>query len=109
MRSSAQPGHSAGKSVALKLRWSSLGWNGTGREGKETPGLSNDGCLTDYCWEPVPRGRLEKLDEMDVVDAMVEAYTVEGALEITLHILRRMDLNELAFRLWRDALCQNIV
>ncbi|XP_018602411.1 uncharacterized protein LOC108931237 [Scleropages formosus] len=57
------------------------------------------------CWEPVPRGRLEKLDEMDVVDAMVEAYTVEGALEITLHILRRMDLNELAFRLWRDALC----
>ncbi|KAL4645822.1 hypothetical protein GN956_G9636 [Arapaima gigas] len=61
------------------------------------------------CWKPVPRGRLEGLDEMDMVDTIVEAYSMKGALEITLYILQKMDLNELAVWLQKDTLPSTLV
>ena len=50
-------------------------------------------------FNPIPKNKLENADEMDTVDTMVETYTPEGALNITVKILRKMDQNNLADRL----------
>ncbi|KAJ8406846.1 hypothetical protein AAFF_G00297620 [Aldrovandia affinis] len=50
----------------------------------------------------IPRGQLENRDIMDMVDRMVDTYGGEGALRITLHILQKIDQNELAERLQQE-------
>ncbi|XP_036380722.1 NACHT, LRR and PYD domains-containing protein 12-like [Megalops cyprinoides] len=50
----------------------------------------------------IPRGQLEKQDVMDVVDLVVDSYGGEGALRITLHVLQKMNQNEIAERLERE-------
>ena len=50
-------------------------------------------------FDPIPKSRLEGADRTDTVDRMVETYTREGALKITVEILRKMDQNDLAERL----------
>ncbi|XP_062312269.1 protein NLRC3-like, partial [Osmerus eperlanus] len=46
-----------------------------------------------------PKSRLEGPARTDTVDRMEETYTLEGALKITVEILRKMDQNNLAERL----------
>ena len=48
---------------------------------------------------PIPKNKLENADEMDTVDRMVERYSLEGALKITVKILREKDQNNFADRL----------
>uniref|UniRef100_A0A4W5PQV2 Pyrin domain-containing protein n=1 Tax=Hucho hucho TaxID=62062 RepID=A0A4W5PQV2_9TELE len=43
----------------------------------------------------IPRSRLENADRQDTVDKMVETYGPEGAVKISLEILRKMDENNL--------------
>ncbi|XP_062313815.1 NACHT, LRR and PYD domains-containing protein 12-like [Osmerus eperlanus] len=50
-------------------------------------------------FDPIPKSRLEGPARTDTVDRMVETYTLEGALKITVEILRKMDQNNLAERL----------
>ncbi|XP_063050199.1 pyrin domain-containing protein 1-like [Engraulis encrasicolus] len=50
-------------------------------------------------FEPVPRGQLEQCDETDLASKMKERYGEEGAVRMTLTILRKMELNDLANRL----------
>ncbi|KAK6300939.1 hypothetical protein J4Q44_G00290370 [Coregonus suidteri] len=53
---------------------------------------------------PIPESQLENTDRQVIVDQMVKRYDSEGAVEITLWILRRMnlDLGDLAEKLERD-------
>uniref|UniRef100_A0A4W5LS84 Pyrin domain-containing protein n=1 Tax=Hucho hucho TaxID=62062 RepID=A0A4W5LS84_9TELE len=44
----------------------------------------------------ISKGQLEDADRLDTVDRMVESYCGEGAVEITLEILRMMGQNNLA-------------
>uniref|UniRef100_A0A674C9E4 Pyrin domain-containing protein n=1 Tax=Salmo trutta TaxID=8032 RepID=A0A674C9E4_SALTR len=44
----------------------------------------------------IPSSRLENADRQDTVDKMVETYGPEGAVKISLEILRKMDQNNLA-------------
>ncbi|XP_062312268.1 NACHT, LRR and PYD domains-containing protein 3-like [Osmerus eperlanus] len=50
-------------------------------------------------FDPIPKSRLEGPARTDTVDRMEETYTLEGALKITVKILRKMDQNNLAERL----------
>ncbi|XP_062313800.1 NACHT, LRR and PYD domains-containing protein 12-like isoform X2 [Osmerus eperlanus] len=50
-------------------------------------------------FDPIPKSRLEGPARTDTVDRMEETYTLEGALKITVEILRKMDQNDLAERL----------
>ncbi|XP_063077109.1 uncharacterized protein LOC134467118 [Engraulis encrasicolus] len=50
-------------------------------------------------FEPIPRGQLERCDETDLASKMKERYGEEGAVRMTLTILRKMELNDLANRL----------
>ncbi|XP_062339606.1 NACHT, LRR and PYD domains-containing protein 3-like isoform X1 [Osmerus eperlanus] len=47
-------------------------------------------------FDPIPKSRLEGAARTDTVDRMVETYTLEGALKITVEILGKMDQNNLA-------------
>ncbi|XP_048868802.1 NACHT, LRR and PYD domains-containing protein 12-like isoform X1 [Brienomyrus brachyistius] len=49
--------------------------------------------------KPIPRGQVMHLDKMDVIDMMIGSYSEEGALKVTLEILKKMNLNDLAQRL----------
>ncbi|CAB1344221.1 unnamed protein product, partial [Coregonus sp. 'balchen'] len=51
---------------------------------------------------PIPESQLENADRQDTVDQMVKRYGPEGAVEITLRILRRMMLRDLAEKLETD-------
>ncbi|XP_038835174.1 uncharacterized protein LOC120032971 [Salvelinus namaycush] len=52
---------------------------------------------------PIPESQLKNSDRQDTVDQMVKRYGPEGAVRITLRILRRrMNLNDLAEKLQRD-------
>ncbi|KAJ8362349.1 hypothetical protein AAFF_G00378420 [Aldrovandia affinis] len=51
---------------------------------------------------PIPKGEVKSLDKMDAVDVMVKAYRTEGALKISLSVLRKMTQHDLAQRLERD-------
>ncbi|XP_064857090.1 uncharacterized protein LOC115122706 isoform X5 [Oncorhynchus nerka] len=51
---------------------------------------------------PIPERQLENTDRQNTVDQMVERYDHEGAVENTLKILRRMNLDDLAEKLERD-------
>lgn len=44
----------------------------------------------------IPSSRLENADRQDTVDKMVETYGPEGAVKISLEILRKMSQNQLA-------------
>ncbi|KAI1886768.1 hypothetical protein AGOR_G00199200 [Albula goreensis] len=44
----------------------------------------------------IPRGQLEKRDIMDMVDLMVDIYEEEGAVRITLHVLQKINQNNVA-------------
>ena len=50
-------------------------------------------------FDPILKNNLEKADEADTVDQMVETYTLEGAVKITGEILTKMKRNDLAKRL----------
>ncbi|XP_028975642.2 NACHT, LRR and PYD domains-containing protein 3-like [Esox lucius] len=50
----------------------------------------------------IKRSQLEKADRQDTVDKMVKTYGHEGAVEISLEILRRMNQNDLAEKLHGD-------
>ncbi|XP_063050198.1 NACHT, LRR and PYD domains-containing protein 1 homolog [Engraulis encrasicolus] len=50
-------------------------------------------------FERIPRGQLEKWDATDLATRMTERYEKEGAVRMTLTILRKMELNDLANRL----------
>ncbi|XP_046881734.1 NLR family CARD domain-containing protein 3-like [Hypomesus transpacificus] len=47
-------------------------------------------------FDPIPKSRLEGAARTDTVDRMVDTYTLEGALKVTVEILRKMDQNNLA-------------
>ncbi|XP_046899380.1 protein NLRC3-like isoform X2 [Hypomesus transpacificus] len=47
-------------------------------------------------FDPIPKSRLEGAARTDTVDRMVEIYRPEGALKITVEILRKMDQNNFA-------------
>ncbi|KAK6300933.1 hypothetical protein J4Q44_G00290310 [Coregonus suidteri] len=51
---------------------------------------------------PIPESQLENADRQDTVDQMVERYDPEGAVKITLMILKRMNQHDLAKKLQRD-------
>ncbi|XP_063077562.1 NACHT, LRR and PYD domains-containing protein 1-like [Engraulis encrasicolus] len=46
--------------------------------------------------EPIPRGQLKLCDETELASKMTERYGKEGAVRMTLTILRKMELNNLA-------------
>uniref|UniRef100_A0A8C7K1F2 Uncharacterized protein n=1 Tax=Oncorhynchus kisutch TaxID=8019 RepID=A0A8C7K1F2_ONCKI len=50
----------------------------------------------------IPESQLENTDRQVTVDQMVKRYNPEGAVRITLGILRQMDLDDLAEKLQRD-------
>ncbi|XP_031667306.1 uncharacterized protein LOC116358963 isoform X6 [Oncorhynchus kisutch] len=51
---------------------------------------------------PIPESQLENTDRQDTVDQMVKRYGPEGAVEITVEILREMNQHDLAKKLQRD-------
>ncbi|XP_036408345.1 NACHT, LRR and PYD domains-containing protein 12-like [Megalops cyprinoides] len=53
-------------------------------------------------FKPIPRGQLENRDVRGTVGLMVEAYGEEGAVIVTLYVLRKTDQNDLAQRLEQD-------
>ncbi|XP_055762374.1 uncharacterized protein LOC129839125 [Salvelinus fontinalis] len=50
----------------------------------------------------IPESQLENVDRQDTVDQMVQRYGPERAVEITVEILREMNLHDLAKKLQRD-------
>uniref|UniRef100_A0AAY5EG98 Pyrin domain-containing protein n=1 Tax=Electrophorus electricus TaxID=8005 RepID=A0AAY5EG98_ELEEL len=44
----------------------------------------------------IPKSHLENTDRLDTVDKMVHKYGPDGAVEITLDILKKMNHNQLA-------------
>uniref|UniRef100_A0A8C7VWT6 Pyrin domain-containing protein n=1 Tax=Oncorhynchus mykiss TaxID=8022 RepID=A0A8C7VWT6_ONCMY len=44
----------------------------------------------------IPRGQLENANRLVTVDRMVQQYHEDGAVKITLEILRKMDQNKMA-------------
>uniref|UniRef100_A0A8C9QW91 Pyrin domain-containing protein n=1 Tax=Scleropages formosus TaxID=113540 RepID=A0A8C9QW91_SCLFO len=59
--------------------------------------LSQKNLLEGY--KHIPKGQLEKTSPTDIVARMVESNGRQGALEITLYILKKMTQLELASRL----------
>ncbi|KAK6300937.1 hypothetical protein J4Q44_G00290350 [Coregonus suidteri] len=53
-------------------------------------------------FSPIPESQLENTDRQDTVDQMVKTYSPERVVEITLRILRKMNLHDLAKKLQRD-------
>ncbi|XP_071202838.1 uncharacterized protein [Salvelinus alpinus] len=51
---------------------------------------------------PIPEKQLENTSRQETVDQMVKRYCPEGAMRITLWILREMNLDDLAEKLERD-------
>lgn len=56
---------------------------------------SVDGC------RPIPRGHLEGTDATDIGVKMKETYGEKGSVEVTLCILRKMNLTDFADKLER--------
>ncbi|KAM9492078.1 uncharacterized protein ACWYII_004079 isoform 4-T7 [Salvelinus alpinus] len=52
--------------------------------------------LTHDVDDPISRSKLEDADRLVTVDRMVQSYCDEGAVKITLEILRKMDQNKMA-------------
>ncbi|KAK6298717.1 hypothetical protein J4Q44_G00302270 [Coregonus suidteri] len=52
------------------------------------------GKLEDF--DPIPKDQLKKGDTKDTVDKMVDKYSPDGAVRITVKILRKIKLNDLA-------------
>lgn len=48
---------------------------------------------------PIPKARIRDADRGETVDALVQKYGQDGAVEVTLDILRRMGFNELSEKL----------
>ncbi|XP_076130247.1 NACHT, LRR and PYD domains-containing protein 12-like [Alosa pseudoharengus] len=53
-------------------------------------------------FDRIPKGKLEKCDPPDTAGIMEEAYGIEGALRVTLLILKEMNHNELAEKLEKE-------
>nr|XP_023650848.1 NACHT, LRR and PYD domains-containing protein 4-like isoform X3 [Paramormyrops kingsleyae] len=49
--------------------------------------------------KPLPKGQVKDLDKTDLADTMISYYMEVGALEVTIEILKKMTLNDLAKRL----------
>uniref|UniRef100_A0A3B3SWY7 Pyrin domain-containing protein n=1 Tax=Paramormyrops kingsleyae TaxID=1676925 RepID=A0A3B3SWY7_9TELE len=52
--------------------------------------------------KPLPRGQVKHLDRIDLADRMISYYMEADALEVTLEILKNMNLNDLDERLNED-------
>ncbi|XP_072563828.1 NLR family CARD domain-containing protein 3-like isoform X2 [Paramormyrops kingsleyae] len=52
--------------------------------------------------KPLPRGQVKDLDRTDLADTMISYYKEVGALQVTLDILKNMNLNDLAARLYNQ-------
>uniref|UniRef100_A0A4W5NDA0 Pyrin domain-containing protein n=1 Tax=Hucho hucho TaxID=62062 RepID=A0A4W5NDA0_9TELE len=50
-------------------------------------------------FDPIPKDQLKKGDRKDTVDKMVDKYSPDGAVKITVKILRKIKLNDLAVEL----------
>ncbi|XP_063049967.1 apoptosis-associated speck-like protein containing a CARD [Engraulis encrasicolus] len=50
-------------------------------------------------FEPIPRGQLEQCDATEIASKMKEVYGEDGAVKLTLTILRMMSCNVIADRL----------
>ncbi|CAB1344224.1 unnamed protein product, partial [Coregonus sp. 'balchen'] len=72
----------------------------TGEQLKTFQSDLTSGQLADF--PPIPERQLENAVRQNTVDHMVKRYDSEGAVEITLWILRRMNLDNLAEKLERD-------
>uniref|UniRef100_A0A3B3RBN3 Pyrin domain-containing protein n=1 Tax=Paramormyrops kingsleyae TaxID=1676925 RepID=A0A3B3RBN3_9TELE len=53
-------------------------------------------------YQRIPRGQVEKLDRMGIADMMIRSYGEVDALNVIIHILKKMNLNDLAQRLSKD-------
>uniref|UniRef100_A0ABM5FUP1 NACHT, LRR and PYD domains-containing protein 3-like isoform X2 n=1 Tax=Pogona vitticeps TaxID=103695 RepID=A0ABM5FUP1_9SAUR len=56
----------------------------------------------------IPRGKLEDANTMDTVQLLVEAYGMEGAREVAIHVLKEINLRDSATRLqtWKYNDCK---
>ncbi|KAK9514422.1 hypothetical protein VZT92_027890 [Zoarces viviparus] len=54
--------------------------------------------VLDGCW-PIPKSRLENKDRPDTVSSMMDSYGEESAVNVTVEILKRMNLNNEAEKL----------
>ncbi|XP_072567044.1 uncharacterized protein [Paramormyrops kingsleyae] len=50
-------------------------------------------------YQPIPRGQLENLNRSDIADMMIRSYGEDGALNVMLGILKKMNQNDLVQRL----------
>uniref|UniRef100_A0AAZ3NUS6 Pyrin domain-containing protein n=1 Tax=Oncorhynchus tshawytscha TaxID=74940 RepID=A0AAZ3NUS6_ONCTS len=57
---------------------------------------------------PIPERQLENTDRQVTVDQIVKRYDPEGAVRITLKILKGMNLDDLAEKLERDYIRENV-
>ncbi|KAG9333787.1 hypothetical protein JZ751_010129 [Albula glossodonta] len=51
---------------------------------------------------PIPKGKLQNRDVPDTVDQMLDSYGEEGAVKVTLHILKKTRHHNLAQTLEKD-------
>ncbi|XP_048856624.1 NACHT, LRR and PYD domains-containing protein 12-like [Brienomyrus brachyistius] len=52
--------------------------------------------------KPLPKGQMKTLGRTDFAEMMMNSYSKAGALKVTLEILKKMNLNDLAQRLKED-------
>ncbi|KAG9332903.1 hypothetical protein JZ751_014409 [Albula glossodonta] len=53
-------------------------------------------------FRPIPKGQLENRDVPDTVHQMLDSYGEEGAVKVTLHVLKTTGQNNLAQKLEKD-------
>lgn len=58
--------------------------------------LKNAGIIEGF--PGIPKSRLEDADRQDTVDQMVQTYSIPGALQITVEVLKKISRNDLVER-----------